>query len=109
MHAILVKDLFEVSAKTCAFERLGEEITLEGFIFQVITDIGEALLAVLKCVDERLEREHHLALLTCICGHMKPHGWIELLAAVGAGSAGCLRFSFADGKPEKSRKSRSPA
>jgi hypothetical protein len=69
MYAVLVKDLFEVSAKACTLERFGEEITLESFIFQVVANVREALLTVLKCVDERFERENHLAVFPCICGH----------------------------------------
>ena len=48
MDAVLMKNLFEVSAEAGAFERLGQEVALQRLVLQVIADVGEALLAILQ-------------------------------------------------------------
>jgi hypothetical protein len=51
VDALLMQKFFEVSAKAGALERLGKEATLEFLVLEMVAHIGEALLAVLKCVD----------------------------------------------------------
>jgi hypothetical protein len=87
VDAVLVEDFFKVAAEACTLEGLGEEVTLQGLIFDVLADIGEALLAVEEGADKRVESEFHFVLTTCICGHgdLNP-GCVD--GAVGAGSVG---------------------
>ena len=55
MHTILVKNFFKVSAEAGALERLCEKIPLQSLIFQMLADICEALLAIEKSADERVD------------------------------------------------------
>jgi CRISPR/Cas system-associated endonuclease Cas3-HD len=75
----------------------------------MFADIGKALLAIQKSADEGVESQLHLVLSACVCRHEKPQLLHEFVSTVGAGSAGCARFSSAGGKQEKSRKSHAPA
>ena len=62
VDAVLVEDLFEIAAEAGAFEGLGEEVALQGFVLEVLADVGEALLAVEEGADERVEGEFHFVL-----------------------------------------------
>ena len=53
VDAILVEHLFEIAAEAGSLERFGQEVALQRLVLQVFADVGEALLAVLKSVDER--------------------------------------------------------
>jgi hypothetical protein len=52
VDAVAVEFVFEFSAEVGAFERLGEEVAFEGFVLEVVADVGKALLAVFEDVDD---------------------------------------------------------
>jgi hypothetical protein len=62
VNAVLMEDLLEVAAKAGAFEGFGQEIALESVVFEVLADVGEALLAVEEAADESVERALHFML-----------------------------------------------
>jgi hypothetical protein len=52
MYISLVKQGFEFSAKLRAPQRLGQEIMLERFVFQLIADHLKSLLIVYQSLDD---------------------------------------------------------
>ena len=108
MDPILVKDLFEIAAEARSLQRLCQEVALQCLVFQMIADFGEALLAIQERADEFARAS---SISFCFPASVDMETSISVVGehAVGAGSAGCARFSSASGKQEKSRKSHAPA
>jgi hypothetical protein len=63
VNAVLVKKLLQVAAEAGALEGFGEEIALEGVVFEMLADVCEAFLAVEEGTDEGVESELHFVLL----------------------------------------------
>jgi hypothetical protein len=69
VYTVLMENLLEVAAEAGALKRFGEEVALEGVVFQMFTDVGKAFLAVEEGADEGVESALHLVLLPCVCWH----------------------------------------
>ena len=50
------------AAEAGALERFGEEVALQSVVFQVLTDVGKAFLAVEEGADERVQCKLHFVL-----------------------------------------------
>src|SRR3569833_382907 len=60
VYAFLMKHRFEDSSKLSTGERLGQEIFLQGFVFELLTDFFEAFLTIDQCLNDRAQRGFNL-------------------------------------------------
>src|ERR1700722_2864435 len=72
MHAVPVQFVFKLGAEAGSLQRFGKKIPLQCFVLQVRTDVGEALLPVLKNVDDFLDYFFYFTSLLCIRRHDFP-------------------------------------
>jgi len=85
VDAVAVEFVFEFSAEVGALEGFGEEVAFQGLIFQVATDVGEALLPVFEDVDDFFDYFFEFGVFFDI-------GWHGFLLSCCGALPGC-RFS----------------
>src|ERR1700733_6042810 len=73
MHAVLVKNLFEIAPEAGSFQRFGEKVAFQGLVLQMFANLGKTFLAIEKGADEGVESKLHFVLSACVCRHLCPN------------------------------------